>query len=489
MTITQRTSITIIDDVPSGGTAGQVLTKNSNADYDLAWTSPSGTGTVTSVSAGGGLTASTNPITGSGDISIATTGVSAGSYTNANITVNARGQVTLASNGGGGGSVTVSAKNGVVVSGSPGSSITLALNNITPNSVSTGVVSASTVNATGDIQAATGRVTASAATISGLLSGATASFSGVVSANAGIKTTTIGASSTITGSNLSGTNTGDQTITLTGDVSGSGTGSFTTTINPATVTNAKMANMNAVTMKANATTSAASPADVSFSTFLDAAVSAAQGDIIYRGASSWVRLAAGTSGQVLTTQGVSANPSWTSVGGTGTVTSAAVSGLNGITVAGSPITTQGVITIGMQDITPRNITASGAVAITSFSSAGFVSNDASGNLITAPLTISKQFYLSTGASASYPLDSGAAFAYTITKLKSSHTSNGNITAMIQVAGSAVTGLSAVVIDTSAKDNSATGANAVAVGNAVRVVFSSNSAASDIEFTLVATRTS
>ena len=35
---------------------------------------------------------------------------------------------------------------------------------------------------------------------------------------------------TVTGSNLSGTNTGDQTITLTGDVTGTGTGTFTTTL-------------------------------------------------------------------------------------------------------------------------------------------------------------------------------------------------------------------------------------------------------------------
>ena len=34
----------------------------------------------------------------------------------------------------------------------------------------------------------------------------------------------------ISAANLSGTNTGDQTITLTGDVTGSGTGSFTTTL-------------------------------------------------------------------------------------------------------------------------------------------------------------------------------------------------------------------------------------------------------------------
>lgn len=42
---------------------------------------------------------------------------------------------------------------------------------------------------------------------------------------------------------LSGTNTGDQTITLTGDVTGSGTGSFAATIGAGTVTLAKMANM------------------------------------------------------------------------------------------------------------------------------------------------------------------------------------------------------------------------------------------------------
>lgn len=40
----------------------------------------------------------------------------------------------------------------------------------------------------------------------------------------------INASGAITGSNLSGTNTGDQTITLTGDITGSGSSSFTTTL-------------------------------------------------------------------------------------------------------------------------------------------------------------------------------------------------------------------------------------------------------------------
>ena len=34
-----------IADVPSGGTTDQVLAKNSNTDYDMKWTTPTGSGT------------------------------------------------------------------------------------------------------------------------------------------------------------------------------------------------------------------------------------------------------------------------------------------------------------------------------------------------------------------------------------------------------------------------------------------------------------
>lgn len=46
--------------------------------------------------------------------------------------------------------------------------------------------------------------------------------------------------------------------------------------------------------------------------------SEAQGDIIYRGATEWNRLAAGTLGQLLMTRGAGQNPEWTSIidGGT-----------------------------------------------------------------------------------------------------------------------------------------------------------------------------
>jgi hypothetical protein len=60
-----------------------------------AWTSLASGSGVTSIATGTGLTG--GPITSTGTISIASTGVSAGSYTAANITVNAQGQITTAS--------------------------------------------------------------------------------------------------------------------------------------------------------------------------------------------------------------------------------------------------------------------------------------------------------------------------------------------------------------------------------------------------------
>jgi len=94
--------------VPSGTTAQRsgsngAIRYNTNfavleAYTNGAWNTivSSGVG-VTSIATGTGLTG--GPITSTGTISIANTGVTATSYTNANITVNAQGQITSASNG------------------------------------------------------------------------------------------------------------------------------------------------------------------------------------------------------------------------------------------------------------------------------------------------------------------------------------------------------------------------------------------------------
>jgi hypothetical protein len=95
-----------------------------------------------------------------------------------------------------------------------------------------------------------------------------------------------------------------------GDITVSASGA-TWTIDNDVVTYAKMQNVSATSrILGRKTASAGDAEECTLSEILDFVGSAAQGDILYRGASAWTRLAAGTSGQFLKTQGASANPTW-----------------------------------------------------------------------------------------------------------------------------------------------------------------------------------
>lgn len=92
------------------GASGQVLSTNGSAV--LSW-APSSTGSVTSVASGTGLTG--GPITSSGTLALADTAVSPGAYTLASVTVDQQGRLTSASSG----SAVTSVATGTGLSGGP----------------------------------------------------------------------------------------------------------------------------------------------------------------------------------------------------------------------------------------------------------------------------------------------------------------------------------------------------------------------------------
>lgn len=94
------------------------------------------------------------------------------------------------------------------------------------------------------------------------------------------------------------------------------------------------------TIVANISGGAASPSAVPLTSAVDT-ISNQQGSILYRNAATWVALSPGTTGQVLSTNGAGANPTWTTVGGTGTVTSVTC----GTGLTGGTFTTSGTCAI------------------------------------------------------------------------------------------------------------------------------------------------
>ena len=136
--------------------------------------------------------------------------------------------------------------------------------------ISSGILLAARMPAfTGDITSVAGGVATTIAngvvTLAKMADLATASFVGRATAGTGVPEA-LSVASAKTLLNLAGSNTGDQTITLTGNVTGTGTGSFGTTIAAGAVTLAMQASMATASIVGRNTAGTGAPEVLSAST-------------------------------------------------------------------------------------------------------------------------------------------------------------------------------------------------------------------------------
>jgi hypothetical protein len=106
---------------------------------------------------------------------------------------------------------------------------------------------------------------------------------------------------------------------------GSGSGSVTSIATSGLVTGGTITSTGTISLSnigsgdvvGNSGASSAAPADTTLTAIIDRAIGGTQGQILYRGSSTWSALSPGTAGQVLQTGGSGANPGWATPAGSG----------------------------------------------------------------------------------------------------------------------------------------------------------------------------
>lgn len=293
-----------------------------------------GSGTVTQVNTGTGLTG--GPITSSGTVSLANTAVTTGTYGDSThvgqFTVDQQGRLTFA-------------QNVVIASGGTGTVTSVAMT--VPAFLS---VSGSPITSSGTL--AVTLATESANTV----------FAG--------PTTGAAAAPTFRALVANDIPSLSYISALTGDVTASGPGSAAATIASAAVTNAKLANMAAHTYKGNNTGISAVPLDVT-STQLTADL-----NLFTSGLQGLAPASGGGTTNFLRADGTWAAPG--GGGGSGTVTSVAMTVPTFLSVSGSPITTSGTLAVTLSGtaLPPAN---GGTGTTTAFTSGSVVFAGGSGN--------------------------------------------------------------------------------------------------------------
>ena len=179
---------------------------------------------------------------------------------------------------------------------------------------------------------------------------------------------------------------------------------------------------------------------------------AAQGDVLYRGATYWNNLVAGTSGYVLTTAGASANPSWTAK------TTDTDTTFTNTVRAGSGVHLTGAITSGDNTIAHSNVSSQASV-------------DNSGGTVIQDITMDA--IIGGHATAITSLDLDTRY-YTETEIDAGYVPiAGGWTYLIGQTSTWDTALQNVVEDTTPGLGGTLDANGFAVSNAVNLTLTNN----------------